>query len=71
MSRSDEGHIYASAKIDGCLREPSGWGFMPEGDSNHLHIRSRWLPSSRLGSHDEAARVDRLACDATLQAGFG
>ena len=30
MSRSDEGHIYASAKIDGCLREPSGWGFMPE-----------------------------------------
>lgn len=31
MSRSDEGHIYASAKIDGCLREPSGWGFMPEG----------------------------------------
>jgi hypothetical protein len=39
MSRSDEGHIYASAKIDGCLREPSGWGLMPEDRHNPLpHI---------------------------------
>jgi hypothetical protein len=30
MSKSDEGHVYASAKIDGLSAGALGMGFMPE-----------------------------------------